>query len=104
MVDGVTSVSAGERKCIEIYLDPEGKNNYEVYGTMTETAEGTSGVRFYIEGPDGTTCIDTRDKVRSYSFNIHPTEAGYYRFYLDNTNTLLTNKLPSLTVYEEYYQ
>ena len=102
--DSVRSISAGECGYFEIYLDSDDKNNYVVYGTIVETAEGTSGVRFYIEGPDGTTYADTGEKVRSYSFNFHPTEAGYYRFYLDNTNTLLANKLPKLTIYEEYDQ
>ena len=102
LVDNTYSVSAGEYEYIPIYLNPTGKNNYVVYGTMTETTTGTSGVRLIIQNPSDSTCIDTGEKVRAYSFNFHPTESGTYYFYLDNRNTLITDKLPSLKVYEEY--
>ncbi len=102
LVDKTYSVSADSYVNIPIYLNPQGKNNYVVYGTMTETTSGTSGVRFIVKGPSGTTYVDTGEKVRSYSFSFHPTEAGTYHFYLDNRGTILTNKLPKLVVYEEY--
>ena len=102
LLDKVYSVSAGYYVKIPIYLDPSDKENYVVYGTMKETAEGTAGVRFYVIGPDGVTYVDSGEKVRSYSFSFRPSETGYYYFYLDNSNTLLTNKLPRLTVYVEY--
>jgi len=100
--DNTYSVSAGEYEDVPLYLDPEGKNNYMVYGTMTETTKSTDGVRFIVQGPGDTVYVDTRDEVRSYSFSFHPTEAGTYYFYLDNRKSWFTNKLPRLTVYEEY--
>jgi hypothetical protein len=102
--DNTYSVSAGEYEDVPLYLDPEGKNNYMVYGTMTETTKSTDGVRFIVQGPGDTVYVDTRDEVRSYSFSFHPTEAGTYYFYLDNRKSWFTNKLPKLKVYEEYDQ
>jgi hypothetical protein len=104
LVNQVYSVSAGDNKYLSVYLNPDGKSNYQVYGSMTETADDTSGVQFYIVGPDGSTYVNTGEKVRSYSFNIRPMTAGNYYFYLDNSNTLMTNKLPKLVIYEEYDQ
>jgi tetratricopeptide (TPR) repeat protein len=100
--DKIYSVSAGKYTYKAIYLDPMGKDNYTVYGTMTETREGTSGVRFYIKDPNGNILVDSGEKVESYSFKIYPTQAGNYYFYLDNVHTLITDKSPRLKIYEEY--
>ncbi|MDK2790952.1 MAG: hypothetical protein PWP15_1461 [Methanothermococcus sp.] len=100
--DKTYSVSSGKYTYKAIYLDPIGKDNYTVYGTMTETKEGTSGVRFYIKDPNGKILVDSGEKVRSYSFKIYPTQAGNYYFYLDNVNTWITDKSPRLKIYGEY--
>ncbi|UXM84991.1 tetratricopeptide repeat protein [Methanococcus aeolicus] len=69
---------------------------------MTETKDGTSGVRFYIKNPNGKILVDSGEKVRSYSFKIYPMQAGNYYFYLNNVNTWITDKSPRLKIYEEY--
>ena len=100
--DKIYSVSAGKYTYKAIYLDPIGKDNYTVYGTMTETEKGTSGVRFYIKDSNGNILVDSGEKVESYSFKIHPTQTGNYYFYLNNVNTWITDKSPRLKIYEEY--
>ena len=103
LIDSTYSVPAGDYKIVKINIDTKDTSNYRIYGTMEETTG--NDIYFTAVGYMSGISVEhtnSENYVESYSFNINPISEDTIEFYLDNRKSWFTNKLPRLTVYEEY--
>ena len=93
--DQTYTVPAGKYEEIPVYIDTSGKSNILVSGYIKATTG--LNIEFYITDRLLNKYVYEPVKVTYKSFGFVPDNSGYYDFYLDNTYSMFTNKLPEIS-------
>ncbi len=93
--DSTYTVPARKYEVIPVYIDTSGKSNILVSGYIKATTG--LNIDFYIKDRLLNNYVYGPVKVTYRSFGFVPDNSGYYDFYLDNTYSIFTNKLPEIS-------
>ena len=96
LLDDTYTIPAGEYKVIPIYIDISGKDHILVSGVVRETAG--YDIKFYVIDSLSSKYYYGPYRLSKRKFGFVPDHTDTYYFYLDNTYSLFTNKVPRITI------